>query len=113
MTFDPLPWMAAAFAEYVERQQTILRAAPRPYLYESVPCDPEWLASRAEFAKRWAALRAEGFEKGWLEEEPCYECAGEVMVTTNTTTAVRRPNPDYVPPEPLPPGATITIPVIR
>lgn len=43
-----------------------------------------WLAERAAFVERWAAIQDEGLQKGFLGYGECYECGGAVEGTTNT-----------------------------
>lgn len=51
---------------------------------EVTPKSPHFLEARAEFKKAWDSLTEVGLRLGYLEQEPCYECGGELMVTTNT-----------------------------
>lgn len=50
---------------------------------EVTPKSPEWLAERELFAEAWEAMKAEGLRRGFLGHEPCYECGGELSVTTD------------------------------
>lgn len=75
------------------------REAQPQWIYERVERSPEWLAARDAFAEIWEELRDAGLAAGYLEQPPCYECGGEVIVTTDTYTRERRPNPLAEPPE--------------
>lgn len=59
-------------------------APPPPGRVESTDLSPEWLAERAAFVARWAAMQKEGLDQGFIEYEHCFECAGTVEPTTNT-----------------------------
>lgn len=74
----------------------------RPTTIEERPADPHWLAKRKKFKKRWKRMVKDGLREGWLEHDHCYECGGELKVTTNTTDWVTIPNPDYDPDKPNP-----------
>lgn len=66
------------------------------------PAPPSFSRKREEFAARWEALVAEGLEEGYLEHDHCYNCGGELAVTTDTYTVESRPNPDFDPGKPNP-----------
>ena len=70
---------------------------------------PSWLARRKQFAKDWKRMQKRGLKNEFLDRGDCYECGGELEVTTGTTYLVGTPNPDYIPPAPLV-GNSITIP---
>lgn len=66
------------------------------------PLDPEYLAARKKFKRRWKRLIKRGMDLGYLKHEHCYECHGVLKVTTDTTEWVEVPNPDYDPDRPNP-----------
>lgn len=44
----------------------------------------EWLAAREKFVSEWESMQQQGLNEGFLEQEACYECGGQVIPTTNT-----------------------------
>jgi hypothetical protein len=73
-----------------------------PTTMEERDVDPAWLKARKKFRKEWRRIVKQGLREGWLEHDHCYECGGELKVTTNTTEWVKVPNPDYDPDKPNP-----------
>lgn len=61
---------------------------PEEYRRKGHTETPKWtaerIAAREEFKQRFELLVAEGEEQGFLEHEHCYECGGELRVTTHT-----------------------------
>jgi hypothetical protein len=81
----------------------------RPTVGVRVPRPAEFLARREDFATRWEAFVAEGLEEGYLEHDHCYECGGELRLTTDTDTVESHPNPDFDPDKPNPYAGGVTI----
>lgn len=87
-----------------------------PTTMEKRDLSPEYIAARKRFKKRWKRLVRRGLKLGYLEHEHCFECGGELKVTTETTEWVSVPNPDFDLDKPnpyaQPEGSIITIPTI-
>ncbi|MBO1739686.1 hypothetical protein [Leifsonia sp. TF02-11] len=109
--FAPGEWMREWADRLEARQRQMIRNSyimqgidpdNRPEITERRPLDPAFIEARAEFAKRWEELVAEGEAAGYLGRDHCYECGGELAISTHTTEAIRVPNPDFDPDKPNP-----------
>ena len=84
----------------------------RPNNYTRTERKPSWLARRKQFAKDWKRMQKLGLKNEFLDRGHCYECGGELEITTDTAYLVGTPNPDYIPPAPLI-GTSVTIPYAK
>ena len=107
----PPEWIKETLTDLVQRLGRPFGIDPknRPTNYTRHERKPSWLARRKRFAKDWKRIQKLGLKNEFLDRGHCYECGGELEITTDTTYLVGTPNPDYIPPAPLV-GDSIKIP---